>query len=283
MGFGCNAAGVTGCRIIDSPRERILAILTNSFVPCNGKFPAMIGIITVFFLSHTNGFSDSIKAALILSGFILLGIAITFPVTKLLSKTLLKGIPSSFVLEMPPYRRPQFTKTLIRSVADKTVFVLGRAVSMAIPSGIVIWLLANITFNNIPLTVHFSGLLDPLGRLMGLDGTILAAFILGLPANEIVLPLITMIYTEAGTITDAVSITAMADIFRANGWNITTAICTTFFFLFHWPCSTTLLTVKKETESIKWTVISAILPTVIGMVLCMTIALFSKLATVFIP
>lgn len=243
----------------------------------------MIGIITVFFLSHTNGFSDSIKAALILSGFILLGIAITFPVTKLLSKTLLKGIPSSFVLEMPPYRRPQFTKTLIRSVADKTVFVLGRAVSMAIPSGIVIWLLANITFNNIPLTVHFSGLLDPLGRLMGLDGTILAAFILGLPANEIVLPLITMIYTEAGTITDAVSITAMADIFRANGWNITTAICTTFFFLFHWPCSTTLLTVKKETESIKWTVISAILPTVIGMVLCMTIALFSKLATVFIP
>jgi len=283
MGFGCNAAGVTGCRIIDSPRERILAILTNSFVPCNGKFPAMIGIITVFFLSHTNGFSDSIKAALILSGFILLGIAITFPVTKLLSKTLLKGIPSSFVLEMPPYRRPQFTKTLIRSVADKTVFVLGRAVSMAIPSGIVIWLLANITFNNIPLTVHFSGLLDPLGRLMGLDGTILVAFILGLPANEIVLPLITMIYTEAGTITDAVSITAMADIFRANGWNITTAICTTFFFLFHWPCSTTLLTVKKETGSIKWTVISAILPTVIGMVLCMTIALFSKLATVFIP
>ncbi len=283
MGFGCNAAGVTGCRIIDSPRERILAILTNSFVPCNGKFPAMIGIITVFFLSHTNGFSDSIKAALILSGFILFGIAITFPVTKLLSKTLLKGIPSSFVLEMPPYRRPQFTKTLIRSVADKTVFVLGRAVSMAIPSGIVIWLLANITFNNIPLTVHFSGLLDPIGRLMGLDGTILAAFILGLPANEIVLPLITMIYTEAGTITDAVSITAMADIFRANGWNITTAICTTFFFLFHWPCSTTLLTVKKETGSIKWTVISAILPTVIGMVLCMTIALFSKLATVFIP
>ncbi len=276
MAFGCNAAGIVGCRIIGSKRERLLAILTNNFIPCNGRFPILISIITMFFVVST-GTAASIISVLILIAAISVSIILTFAITKLLSKTVLKGVPSSFTLELPPYRKPQIGKILVHSVFDRTLFVLGRAVTAAIPAGIIIWLMANITLNGNSLLYSVSSLLEPIGNLMGLDGVILIGFILGLPANEIVIPVIIMAYISGNTIGSSLAISEMRNLFLANGWNITTAICFIIFTLCHWPCATTLMTIKKESASIKWTVLAAIIPTIVGFILCIIINSISRL------
>lgn len=267
MGFGCNAVGVTGCRIIDSKRERLLAVITNSFVPCNGKFPTIIALISMFFVT-ANSVLDSVISALYLTGVILLGIILTFLTTKFLSVTLLKGESSAYTLEMPPYRKPQIVKVVIRSVFDRTIFVLGRSVVVAIPAGIVIFIMANITVGDITLLKIISNFLDPFAKVLGLDGIILLAFILGFPANEIVVPIILMGYLSQGNLTQIPDLAQMKTIFINNDWTVNTALCTMIFSLLHWPCSTTVLTIKKETGSLKWTAVSLILPTVLGMVIC---------------
>ena len=277
MGFGCNAAGIVGCRIIDSPRERLLAILTNNFVPCNGRFPTLIAILTMFFVGTAGGLFSSLFSALLLTGTILLGIFITFAVTKLLSKTLLKGVPSSFTLELPPYRKPQFVKVIVRSVFDRTLFVLGRAAAVAAPAGVVIWLMANIPVNGDSLLHFCAEFLDPFARIMGLDGIILIAFILGFPANEIVIPIIIMAYMAQGSLLELGSLAEMKRLFLANGWTWVTAICTMLFSLMHWPCSTTLLTIRRETKSWKWTALAAAIPTALGVVSCILFATLAKL------
>ncbi len=274
MGFGCNAAGVVGARIIDSPRERLLAILTNNFVPCNGRFPTLIAVLTMFFIGTSVGNGGSVFAALLLTLLIILGILLTFGTTKLLSVTLLKGVPSSFTLEMPPYRRPQIGQVIIRSIYDRTLFVLGRAAAVAAPAGVVIWLLANIMVDGTSLLQHGAAFLDPFAKLLGLDGTILIAFMLGFPANEIVVPIMLMAYLAQGTLVSTDNWLAVKEILTANGWTWHTALSMLLFSLCHWPCSTTLWTIKKETGSLKWTVVAFVLPTVIGMALC---ALFTVL------
>ena len=270
MGLGCNAAGVTGCRIIDSPRERLIAILTNSLVPCNGRFPLLLTMITLFFINGAN--RGSLLTALSLTGFILLGILMTLVSSWFLSKTLLKGVPSSFTLELPPYRRPQIGRVIVRSVFDRTLFVLGRAVAVAAPAGLIIWLLANVSVGNASLLLHISGFLEPLGSLMGLDGIILMAFVLGFPANEIVLPIILMAYLQSGVLIPLDDRSGLFSLLAEHGWTIKTAVCMAVFTLFHWPCSTTCLTIKKETGSLRWTAVAFLLPTVIGIGLCMLVS-----------
>lgn len=277
MGFGCNAVGVTGARIIDSPRDRLIAIITNNFVPCNGRFPALITIISMFFIGSKTGILSSVKSVLILTIFILLGIAMTFIMSKLLSKTILKGQPSSFILELPPYRKPQIGKIIVRSLFDRTVFVLGRAICIAAPAGLLIWVLANIDINGSSILIHFTNFLQPLGNIMGLDGVILAAFILGFPANEIVIPIMLMIYMNTGSISNIEDIHFIKNILVSNGWSYITAICTMIFILFHFPCSTTCLTIKKETGSTKWTIASFLIPTIIGILTCIIVSNTLKL------
>lgn len=277
MGFGCNAAGVVGCRIIDSPRERLLAILTNSFVPCNGRFPALIALIGMFFITTGNGLWASVRSALLLTAVILLGIGATFGATKLLSCTILKGTPSAFTLELPPFRRPQILKVFWRSLWERTIFVLGRAIAVAAPAGLLIWLAANIHVNGISILQIGADFLDPFAQLMGMDGVILIAFILGFPANEIVVPIIIMAYTASGTLIDMSDLTSMKQLFIEHGWTPFTAISVMLFSLFHWPCSTTLITIKKETGSLKWTALSAALPTVIGIAVCILFTAITKL------
>ena len=281
MGLGCNAAGVVGCRIIDSPRERLIAILTNSLMPCNGRFPLLLTMIALLGagggvwagLPMENPVLSSLLTALVLTLFILAAILATLGASFLLSRTLLKGVPSSFTLELPPYRRPQPGKVIVRSIFDRTLFVLGRAVAVAAPAGLVIWLLANLTVGGESLLMHIAGFLDPLGALMGLDGIILMAFILGFPANEIVLPIILMAYLQSGVLAPMDDKTAILSLLSANGWTVKTAVCMAVFSLFHWPCSTTCLTIKKETGSLKWTAVSILLPTGIGVLLCMLVNL----------
>jgi len=277
MGFGCNAAGVVGCRIIDSPRERLLAILTNSFVPCNGRFPTLITLLTLFAVGATGGVVGSLWAAVLLTGVILLGVVATLLVTRLLAVTVLKGTPSSFTLELPPYRRPQIGRVLVRSVLDRALFVLGRAAAVAAPAGLLIWLLANVTVGDASLLTHCAAALDPFARWLGLDGTILLAFILGFPANEIVIPLILMTYMAQGTLQPVGDLTALRQVLVDNGWTGLTAACTILFSLFHWPCSTTLLTIRKETGSWTWTALAAALPTVLGMGLCFLLTAIARL------
>ena len=277
MGFGCNAAGVIGCRIIDSPRERMIAILTNSFVPCNGRFPTIISLITMFFVGSLSGLTSSILSTLILTLVIILGIIMTLLISRLLSKTLLKGVPSSFTLELPPYRKPQVGKLIIRSIFDRTIFVLCRAVSVAAPAGVFIWLMANITVNDVTLLSYCTNALDPIGRLIGLDGVILMAFILGFPANEIVLPIIIMAYLSQGTILDMKNLTELKTLLVDNGWTWLTGLCMILFSLFHWPCSTTCLTVRKETKNIKWMFLSILIPTIVGFVICFVVATLGRL------
>lgn len=280
MGFGCNAAGVTGCKIIDSPRERLIAILTNNFVPCNGRFPTIIATITMFLvMGFGGGFLSSLFSAFILALVIILGVFITILASKILSETLLKGIPSSFTLELPPYRVPQVGTVIVRSIFDRTIFVLGRAVVVAAPAGIIIWLLANINFGDMSILNHLVNFLEPLARLMGLDGVILTAFLLGLPANETVVPIIIMTYLSKGSLLEIDDINVMRNLLVNNGWTIITAINVILFSLMHWPCGTTLLTIHKETGSIKWTVISFILPTVFGIISCIC---FTSLAKLFL-
>lgn len=277
MGFGCNAAGVVGARIIDSPRERLLAILTNNFVPCNGRFPTLISILTMFFVGAAGGMLASVNSALLLCLIIVASVGMTFLVTRLLSKTLLKGVPSSFTLELPPYRRPQIAKTIIRSIFDRTLFVLGRAAAVAAPAGLFIWLMANLKVNDASLLNHAAEFLDPFASLMGLDGVILIAFILGFPANEIVVPIMIMAYMAEGSLLELSSLSEMKELFVANGWTYLTAINVMLFSLFHFPCSTTLLTVKKETGSLKWTFVAAVLPTVVGIICCMATTIVAGL------
>lgn len=272
MGFGCNAAGVVGCRIIDSPRERLLAIITNSFVPCNGRFPTLIAIVSMFFVTSTSPLFSSVSSAVLVTFCILFGILMTFFVTKILSLTLLKGEASSYTLELPPYRKPQLSKIIVRSIFDRTLFVLGRAIIVAAPAGLIIWLMANNEVGGISILAQCSNFLDPFAKLMGLDGVILLAFILGFPANEIVLPIIIMAYMAEGSLLELDSINLMRDLFIENGWTTTTALCTMLFSLVHFPCSTTILTIHKETKSLKWTVLSFAIPTVLGILSCMIVA-----------
>ncbi len=280
MGLGCNAVGITGCRIIDSPRERLIAVLTNNFMPCNGRFPTLIMLITLFFSAgFSGGAAEGILSAAMLTGMIILGAALTFLISGILSKTLLKGTSASFTLELPPYRRPQIGKILVRSLLDRTVFVLGRAVTAAAPAGLIIWLLGNITVNGSSLLSICSDILDPFALFFGLDGVILLAFILGMPANEIVLPIMIMIYMGTGTLADTGSVSAVRDVLAANGWTSVTALCTMIFMLCHFPCSTSCLTVKKETGSWKWVFAAMAVPTAAGLVICGIIA---NLARIFI-
>jgi len=267
MGLGCNAAGVVGCRIIDSPRERLIAILTNNFVPCNGRFPTLIALLTLFFAG-----AGSLGAALGLTAVILLGILLTFWLSRFLSATVLKGEPSAFTLELPPYRKPRVGQVIARSVVDRTLFVLGRAAAVAAPAGLVIWLFANVRVGDMSLLAHCTGFLDPLGRLMGMDGVLLMAFLLGFPANEIVLPLALMGYLATGTLVEVPDLVAFREILIANGWTTTTAACAMLFSLCHWPCSTTCLTIWKETKSLKWTLLAIALPTAVGFLGCTVLA-----------
>ena len=277
MGFGCNAVGVSGARIIDSPRERLIAIITNTFVPCNGRFPTLISIITMFFAGVVAAPWNGLLSTLLLTGVIVFGVILTFLTSRFLSKTLLKGVPSSFTLELPPYRRPQFGKVIVRSIFDRTLFVLGRAVSVAIHAGAIIWLLANIQVQDASLLQHISLFLDPFAHLMGLDGVILLAFLLGFPANEIVVPIMIMAYLANGSMTDIGDLAVLKELFVNNGWTWLTAICTLMFSLVHFPCATTLLTIRKETQSWKWTAVSFLLPTVLGILLCMGINLLAHI------
>ena len=280
MGFGCNAVGITGCRIIDSEREKLIAILTNSFVPCNGRFPALIAIISLF-ISGTivSQFLSGLVSSLVLTALILSGIAATFFISKLLSKTILKGMPSSFALELPPYRKPQFFKIIIRSFKDRTFVILKRAVIVAAPAGIVIWILANVTAADLPVLIHIAAFLDPLAKLMGLDGYILTAFVLGFPANEIVMPIIIMSYTSSGILTEFSSLTELGALLSANGWTIFTGISMLIFTLFHFPCATTCFTINRETGKFKWTALAFILPTLLGIILCI---IFSQTVNLFV-
>lgn len=270
MGFGCNAVGVTGCRIIDSKRERLLAMLTNSLVPCNGRFPMITTLISVFTVVFL-GREMSLISGIFLTLFIVLSILVTFFATNILSKTLLKGETTAYTLELPPFRKPQTGKIIIRSIMDRTLFVLGRALKTAIPAGMVLFLMANITTGGESLLKIASDFLDPIGKLMGLDGVILLGFILGFPANEIVLPIILMIYLTATNLTQVPDIGAISEILLNNGWTVVTAFCTVIFSLFHWPCATTVLTVRKETKSFKWTALSVLFPTLIGILACVLI------------
>lgn len=277
MGIGCNAAGVVGSRIIDSKRERLIAIITNSLVPCNGRFPALIAVISVFFITGSGMFSKNILPAVFLTIVMALAVGITLFASKLLSKTLLRGETSSFALELPPYRMPQISKVIVRSVFDRTLFVLSRAVVSAIPAGLLLWLLANVEIGGESLFFAFCDFLKPLGNIMGLDGVILAAFILGFPANETVVPIMIMGYMSGTVLQDFGSLAELKDILVSNGWSIVTAINTIIFFLFHWPCATTMITIYKETKSAKWTAISFLLPTIIGVALCILINLSCNL------
>ncbi len=276
MGFGCNAAGVTGCRIIDSPREKLIAILTNAFIPCNGRFPFLITIASIFIAGAVGGTVTTISSAgasiiatLTVLFVVLIGIMMTLVVSKLLSKTILKGESSSFVLELPPYRKPQIGQVIVRSVFDRTLFVLGRAIAVAAPAGLIIWLFANISIGDMSILTYIANFFDPLARLMGLDGYILTAFILGIPANEIVLPIILMCYMGSGTLVDLENTMTIGQILVQNGWTLLTAINVMLFTLLHFPCTTTLMTIKKETGSWKWAGLGFLLPTACGMILCL--------------
>ena len=269
MGFGCNSCGVTGTRIIDSPREKLISILTNAFVPCNGRFPFLITVSSIFIGGMVFYKYSSILSTLAVLAIILLGIFMTIIISKFLSKTILKGESSSFVLELPPYRKPQIGQILVRSILDRTIFVLGRAIAVAAPAGLVIWLFANIQIGEISILTYIANFLNPFARLMGLDGHILAAFILGIPANEIVLPIILMGYMGSGTLVNLESTAEIGRILIQNGWTLITAINVMIFTLLHFPCTTTLLTIKKEAGNIKWSIVAFLLPTICGIVLCM--------------
>lgn len=268
MGFGCNAAGVIGCRIIESPRERLIAILTNNFVPCNGRFPTLIAISAVFFAVTSNKYMTSFIPALSITLLVVIGIGITLLVSYVLSKTLLKGVPSTFTLELPPYRKPQIGRVLYTSILDRTMFVLVRAILVAAPAGAFTWILSNIYIGDMSIVTHVSTFLDPLGKLIGLDGFILMAFILGLPANEIVLPVLLMLYLSTGSLTEFESIDSLRQTLVSHGWTYLTALNTMLFSLLHWPCSTTLWTIKKETGSIKWTLLAMLIPTAVAFIVC---------------
>ena len=267
MGFGCNAAGVSGCRIIDSERERRIGMLTNALVPCNGRFPTLLTLGALFF-----GASDAWLAALVLTGCVLLGVGMTMVSSLLLGKTVLKGTPSHFTLELPPYRRPQIGKVIVRSLCDRSLFVLGRAVAVAAPAGLALWLLGNIALDGLPALAKLSQVFDPVGAWLGMNGAILLAFLLSFPANELLLPVCVMILSSGGSLAQAQTMDVSSQLVQA-GWTWKTALCVMVFTLFHWPCSTTVLTIGKESGSVKWALLGMFLPTAIGVLLCRVLQL----------
>lgn len=271
MGFGCNACGITGCRIIDSPRERAIALLTNNLVPCNGRFPTLIALISMFLVGSAVGGAKSFLCAAILLGIIVLSVLATLGASKFLSSTFLKGKPFSFTLELPPYRVPKIGSVIVRSVLDRTLFVLGRAVVVAVPAGLLIWLLANIRISDTTLLASLTAVLDPLGKALGLDGAIILGLILGFPANEIVLPIILMCYMNSGALVQYESLDALRSLLVSNGWTMCTVLCLLAAFLFRFPCATSCLTVYKETKSVKMTAAAFALPTVMGIIACILI------------
>lgn len=268
MGLGCNAAGIIGCRIINSPRERIIAILTNAFMPCNGRFPMLISIAAIFIGGISVGIKESFISAITVTVVIILGVLMTLLVSKILSKTILKGMPSNFILELPPYRKPQVGKVIVRSIFDRTLYVLGRAIVIAAPAGAVIWIFSNIMIGDSSILTICADYLSPLANAIGVDGYILMAFILGLPANEIVMPIIIMSYLRATTMLELDNLYELKELLVANGWTILTAINVMILCLMHYPCGTTLWTIKQETKSFKWTALSFLIPTVAGIVIC---------------
>ena len=259
MGLGCNAAGVTGCRIIDSPRERLLAVLTNSFIPCNGRFGALILLMTVCL---PTGMAGSAGAALGLTLFLILGVLAAMGVCRVLSATILRGMPSAFVLELPPFRMPRVGQVLIRSVLDRTLKVLGRAAGTAAPAGLILWVLTAVPLGEGSLLRGLAARAEPAGRFLGMNGALLVAFVLGWPANEIVLPVAALAVSGALELGNP----ALGPEILGMDWRM--ALCTAVFFLFHWPCATTCLTIRKETGSVKWTLLAAALPTGVGILLC---------------
>lgn len=277
MGFGCNAAGVVAARIIDSPRERLIAILTNSFVPCNGRFPTLIAMSSMFVGVTAASAGGSLRAAAVVVGMVLIGIVVTLAVSWLLSKTLLSGEPSPFALELPPYRPPQIGQVIVRSFLDRALYVLWRAAVVAAPAGGLTWILANVHVGNTSIIACIASWLDPLGRAIGLDGVILLAFVLGLPANEIVLPIVLMTYLATGSLTELDSLEAMREVFIAHGWTWATALNVMLFSLLHFPCATTLLTIHKETGRARWAILAALIPTTIAFAVCFVTAQGAKL------
>ena len=276
MGYGCNCVGISGTRIIDSKRERLIAILTNALTICNGRFPAIITLISVFLVSGS-GFVRGFYSAIILALIIVLSLALTLFLSNFLSKTLLKGEQSHYILELPPYRKPQISKVIINSVLNRTLIVLFRAVAVAFPAGVVIWLFSNINVNGINILSFVNNLFEPLGNMMGMDGKTLSAFFLGIPANEIVLPIVLMSYMGAGEMSNIENASVIGEILVNNGWTNMTAICYIIFSVVHFPCATALLTVFKETKSFKWTILAFLIPTVLGVVLCWLVNVMGKI------
>lgn len=270
MGLGCNAAGVVGCRIIDSERERLTAILTNSLVPCNGRLPILVSIISMFLVYSSGNVGNELVPAVLLALFIVIGVAATMGMSYFLSVSILKGKHSSYVLELPSYKFPSVKNVFIRSFFDKTLSVLLRAVAVALPMGAVIWIMANVYVGDVSVLKHCTDFLNPFGKLMGMDGAIVMAFLLGLPANETVVPIIIMSYMGTSALSD-MPLDGMKALFEANGWSAVTAVCVCLFTLFHFPCATTLMTVKKETASVKYTLLAAVLPTVLGIIVCFAV------------
>lgn len=281
MGFGCNAAGVVATRIIDSPRERLIAIITNNFSLCNGRWPTQILIATIFVGAVVPSSFSGIASLAAVIGIAVLGIGFMFLTSWALSKTVLKGEVSTFNLELPPYRPPRFWKTIYTSLIDRTLIVLWRAVVFAAPAGAVIWLISNIHINDISLAAWAIDWLNPFGFLLGLNGVILLAYVVAIPANEIVIPTVLMLTvlvtglssgSGAGVMFEADSVNATADILKAGGWTLLTAINLMLFSLLHNPCSTTIYTIYQETKSVKWTVVASILPVIMGFVVTFLVA-----------
>lgn len=264
MGLGCNAAGVTGCRIIDSPRERLIAILTNALLPCNGRFPSLI-LLSVLFLG---GLSGSFTAALFVTGFVILGVMLTMLSSRLLSKTILKGQSSTMVLEMPPFRRPRVGQIVLRSILDRTIFVLGRAAAVSAPAGILLWCGVHVQWDGVSLLAHCARVLEGPAGIMGLTGPILLGFLLSFPANELFFPVLIMTLTGVSTLSGGVGTAETEALLAASGWTMETVLCTMVFTVFHWPCGTTLLTIYKETGKLRWTAAAFLLPTLWGILLC---------------
>ncbi len=272
MGFGCNAAGIVACRIIDSPRERMLAILTNNFVPCNGRWPTLIAMSTLFIGGAVVAGQTAVAASALVV-LVLIGLFVTLAVSWVLTKTVLKGVPSSFALELPPFRKPNIPRILVRALVDRTLLILWRAIVVAAPAGAVTWILANVYVGDVSLLYHAAHALDGFGHAIGLDGIILMAFILGLPANEIVLPIMIMGYLSGGAMMELDSLAALKDLLVVqNGWTWVTAVCVMLFSLLHYPCGTTIYTIYKETKSMKWTALSALMPLAIAIGVCFIVA-----------
>jgi ferrous iron transport protein B len=260
MGFGCNAAGVVSTRVIDSPRERLIAILTNNFVPCNGRFPTLIMLATVFVAASFPPVFASFVAAGSVLVVVLIGVFFTMLMSWILSRTVLKGEASAFTLELPPYRRPSVGRILYTSLIDRTIFVLWRAILTAAPAGAVIWILGNIFVQDVSLAQHVSNFLNPFGLLLGLDGVILLAYIIAIPANEIVVPTMMMVYMGVGMMTDPPTYNQLYTLLvDGHGWTMLTAINLMLFSLLHNPCGTTIITIYKETKNIRWTVLSVVI------------------------